>query len=446
MTDRGGASASGDAVDSAAATPGVSTTTASSTTTTTATSTTAATVPAIPASSAASPGAKPLSNGATNSASAITTSGSAAPPSSVTTPNIASGNLAPARPAPSGVDATGAQQGAFQMTTAFLGLMLDPFADGRGSAGADTASLGLAWDREELPPEIAQAYAAVFKAPVAKPVAFEPRWSLWGGAYGGISHTADHAATNTSGLTTYVSGFAAGADDRLSETTTIGFALAGGGTGWSFADGLGGGISNAIQAGVFGETRIGPIDLAASVATAAHWVATNRISFDTLTARFDAQSFGGRLEAGCRAGAWATPYIAVQAQAFVTPAYGELDPSGGGLGLVHAGRTATDTRDEFGSRFARAIALDPTTLLTLHGKLAWAHDWMTMPSLVVAFQAQPGTSFVVHGAAPPIDSALIATGAELRFASGWSLVGKFDGEIALRAQTYAGAGTLRYSW
>jgi hypothetical protein len=42
--------------------------------------------------------------------------------------------------------------------------------------------------------------------------------------------------------------------------------------------------------------------------------------------------------------------------------------------------------------------------------------------------------------------ALASAGAELRFANGWSLAAKFDGEFAGHAQNYAGTGTLRYSW
>jgi hypothetical protein len=37
-------------------------------------------------------------------------------------------------------------------------------------------------------------------------------------------------------------------------------------------------------------------------------------------------------------------------------------------------------------------------------------------------------------------------GAELRFANGISLLAKFDGDFASRSSTYAGTGTIRYSW
>jgi hypothetical protein len=50
------------------------------------------------------------------------------------------------------------------------------------------------------------------------------------------------------------------------------------------------------------------------------------------------------------------------------------------------------------------------------------------------------------GAMQAKDSALASAGAELRLANGVSLLGKFDGELARRSQTYAGTGTLRVSW
>ena len=84
--------------------------------------------------------------------------------------------------------------------------------------------------------------------------------------------------------------------------------------------------------------------------------------------------------------------------------------------------------------------------LVLRGRLAWAHDWVSNPSLGAVFQALPGSSFTVNGAAPPQNSALTTAGAELHLTANWSLIAKFDGEFAATAQTYAGTGTLKYSW
>ena len=76
------------------------------------------------------------------------------------------------------------------MTNQFLGLMLDPFVDGRsGVAGTGGPALGFAPEREALPEDIALAYSAVLKAPPTKPPTFEQRWTAWGGAYGGSNRT-----------------------------------------------------------------------------------------------------------------------------------------------------------------------------------------------------------------------------------------------------------------
>jgi uncharacterized protein with beta-barrel porin domain len=58
----------------------------------------------------------------------------------------------------------------------------------------------------------------------------------------------------------------------------------------------------------------------------------------------------------------------------------------------------------------------------------------------------PGSAFTVNGAPIPHDSALTTAGAKLFLAANWMLLAKFDGEFARGSQTYAGTGTLRYTW
>jgi hypothetical protein len=60
-------------------------------------------------------------------------------------------------------------------------------------------------------------------------------------------------------------------------------------------------------------------------------------------------------------------------------------------------------------------AFNRDAVLTLRGRLAWAHDWVSNPALAAAFQALPGTNFIVNGATPAKDSALVSTGAELQY-------------------------------
>ena len=379
--------------------------------------------------------------------------GGTPPPGFLALFNLTGGNLANALPLLSGEAATGAQQGAFQLMTEFMGLMLDPFVDGRaGIGGAYGQASAFAPDREELPEDIALAYSKVLRTPVYKATPFEQRWSVWGGAYGGYNTTSgDPLVVGSHDLTASTAGVAAGMDYRVAPGTVVGFALAGGGTGWSLGQNLGGGRSDAFQAGVYGTTRSGPAYLAAALAFTEYWMSTDRFAFagDHLTADFNAQSFGGRIEAGYRipVALWGlTPYAAVQAQNFHTPTYSEADVSGGGFGLTYDARNATDTRSELGARFDRQVLINYGAVLAFRAKVAWGHDWVTDPSLVPAFEALPGASFIVNGATPAKNSALTSAGAELRLINGVSVLAKFDGEFATHSQTYAGTGTVRYVW
>jgi autotransporter-associated beta strand protein/probable HAF family extracellular repeat protein len=360
-------------------------------------------------------------------------------------------NLANALSQLSGEAAADGESGAFHMMTNFLGLMLDPSVDGRNGGGGQ--AIGFAPAQEaSFPPDIALAYASVLKAP-PRPATPDQRWSAWGSAFGGSNTTNGDPVTGTSNVTASIYGFAAGMDYRLSSDTMAGFALAGGGTNWGLAQGLGGGRSDAFQVGVYGKTRSGPAYLAAALAFTNNWMTTNRNALgDQLTANFSAQSYGGRLEAGYRYGMpingallGVTPYAALQTQSFHTPSYSETDLTGGGFGLSYNAMNAMDTRSELGARFDDLSMLGAMPL-TLRARVAWAHDWVSNPSLGAVFQALPGASFTVNGATPPPNSALASAGAELHITNNWSLAAKFDGEFAPSSQTYAGTGTIKYVW
>jgi outer membrane autotransporter protein len=349
----------------------------------------------------------------------------------------------------SGEAATGAQTGAFQLMNSFLNLMIDQSLDAGNGNGVGLAS-GFAPERQALPADVALAYASMLKAPPAR--SSQP-WSVWGSAYGGTNHAnGDSIVVGSHDVRTNTWGVAAGLDYRLSPDTKIGFALGGAGTNWGLSDGLGGGKSDAFQAGIYGLTRSGPAYLSGALAYSSYWVSTDRVAVagDQLTANFNAYGIGGRLEGGYRFATPVvgfTPYAALQAQSFHIPSYSETDVTGGGFGLAYNAHTASDTRSELGARLDKQIALDNGAVLALRGRAAWAHDWVTDPSLTAAFLALPGGgAFIVNGATPAHDSALVTAGAEIKLRSGWSVMAKFDGEFASGSQTYIGTGKLRYSW
>jgi autotransporter-associated beta strand protein len=383
-----------------------------------------------------------------NSINAFFNNGGALPPSFVNLLSLTGGNLAGALSQLSGEVATDADKGAFQLMNQFLDLMVDPFVAGRGTSGAP---MGYAQDAS-FPPDVASAYAQALKAPgmpLKAAPASRPGWGAWGASYGGTNQTKGDPVLGSNDVAANDFGVAAGLDYHATPDTVVGFALAGGGTGWNLAQGLGSGRSDAFQGGIYGTAHWGDAYVAADAAFANHWFTTNRTAVgDQLTARFNGQSFGARLEAGYRFGMPAfgvAPYAAVQAQSFRTPTYSETDLNGGGFGLTYNAMNATDTRSELGDRFDLTTTLGMMPLI-LRSRFAWAHDWVSNPALGAVFQALPGASFVVNGAAPPKDSGLASASAELRLAPAWSLTGKFDGEFARGSQTYAGTGIVRYTW
>src|SRR5262245_2943957 len=242
-----------------------------------------------------------------NAINAFFNNGGTLPPAFASIFGLSGVNLGNALTLLSGEAATGGQQAAFQLTNQFLGVMLDPFVDGRNAFGAGgSGTLGFAPEREELPEDIALAYAKVLKAPAPSlpspasggGLGWGQRWSVWRAGYGGGNRTSgDLAVVGSHDFAARTAGGTAGLDYHLSRDSVIGFALAGGGTNWSLAQGLGGGKSDAFQAGIYGATRWGPAYLAATLAFTNHWMSTDRFAFagDHLTARFNAQSYGGRV-------------------------------------------------------------------------------------------------------------------------------------------------------
>jgi outer membrane autotransporter protein len=182
-------------------------------------------------------------------------------------------------------------------------------------------------------------------------------------------------------------------------------------------------------------------------------VTTNRTvtiaGTDQLRAEFNANAFSGRLEGGYRfATPWlgVTPYAAGQFTTFDLPAYAEQVLAGSGaFALSYAAKDVTDSRSEIGVRTDRSFAL-ANAIVTLRGRLAWAHDFNPDRTIAAVFQTLPGASFVVNGAAQAHDSALTTASAEMRWTSRWSMAATFEGEFSDVTQSYAGKGVVRYSW
>lgn len=375
---------------------------------------------------------------------------------------IFNGNVAQNLQQAAGEGASSSQQTTFNAMTQFMGVMTDPNIDGRGApAGAPGVSQYAADDSEALAyaskgkPRTRNerdAYAAIYrKAPIRE--VYDPRWSVWAAGFGGSQTTDGNAALGSNSTTSSIYGTAVGADYRFSPNTVAGFALAGGGTSFSVANAMGSGRSDLFQAGAFIRHNEGPAYILGALAYGWQDVTTNRTvtiaGLDQLRANFNANAWSGRVEGGYRyATPWMglTPYAAGQFTTFDLPAYAEQVITGTNtFAQTYGARTVTATRSELGLRSDRSFLVEDG-ILTLRGRAAWGHDFNTDRTVTAAFQTLPGAAFVVNGAKPASDLALLTGSAEMKWRNGFSVAATFEGEFSNVTTSYAGKGVVRYSW
>jgi autotransporter-associated beta strand protein len=366
-----------------------------------------------------------------------------------------------------GETATGSQQTTINAMNQFMGLLTEPFIAGRGdpvssSSGPppfaeedDAANAYAAKDKPRSKSE-RDAYAAIYrKAPVMADILTQ-RWSVWAAGYGGSQTTDGNAAVGSNTATSRIFGGAVGADYRFSPYTLAGFALAGGGTNFSIANGLGTGRSDLFQAGAYLRHTAGPAYVSAALAYGWQDITTDRTvtiaGIDQLRARFNANAFSGRAEGGYRfvapwvGGFGITPYAAAQFTTFDLPAYAERAIVGANtFALAYGSKSVTDTRSELGIRTDKSWAMQ-NAILTLRSRFAWAHDFNPDRNIAATFQTLPGATFVVNGAAQAHDAALTTASAEVKWISGWSAAATFEGEFSNVTRSYAGKGVMRYQW
>ena len=267
----------------------------------------------------------------------------------------------------SGEPATGAQQTTFDAMNLFMGVLTDPFIDGRG----DSASRAVARRRSRLRHATTQATGAARDAYAMFTKAPPVDRSSSAGACGPPASAARRppTATRRSDRTTRPSriyGTAVGADYRFSPYTMAGFALAGGGTNFSVADG-GTGRSDLFQAGAFIRHTVGPAYLSGALAYGWQDVTTDRTvtvaGIDQLRAAVQRQCLvgprRGRLSL-CHAGRRDRHHALCRGQftTFDLPAYAEQAVVGANtFALAYGAKSVTDTRSELGLRTDKSFAM-----------------------------------------------------------------------------------------
>jgi autotransporter-associated beta strand protein len=364
----------------------------------------------------------------------------------------------------SGELATRTQQTSFEAMNLFLGLLTDPFVAGRGEGAAPLTGASQFAESDEANAYTAngnarskserEAYAAVYRKASIRDT-YDPRWRVWAAGYGGSQVTDGNAVLGSNNARSSIGGVAVGADYRFSPNTLAGFAVSGGGTGFSVVN-SGTGRSDLFQAGAFVRHTNGPAYISAALAYGWQGVTTDRTvtvaGSDLLRANFNANTLSGRAEGGYRfvapwvGGVGITPYAAGQFTTIDLPAYAEQAIAGANtFALTYASKSATDTRSELGVRSDKSYPMQ-NGVFTLRGRAAWAHDFNPDRNIAATFQTLPGASFVVNGAAQARDAALVTGSAEMKWLNGLSLAATFEGEFSNVTRSYAGKGVVRYAW
>lgn len=345
---------------------------------------------------------------------------------------------------PEGLAQAEAAQATFLAMTQFTQTLLDFGIDGRGfgPAGFDAelaaySSLGSDRTHGGIGRE---AYEAIY----GKPSLVAAHWNVWSAGFGG-------SQVSTSGGGSVSRSFAtvAGADYSLSPQTRMGFALAGGGTG--FANNFASGQSDLFQAGAFVRHTVGPAYV--STALAFGWQAiTNEhpvipAGTDQLNTALNATAYAGRVESGYRfAMPWLgiSPYAAAEVTTFHLP--GTAATAAYGTTAAAPGDSiVTDSRAELGLRASTSFVL-ARSVMNLRGRLAWAHDFSAVQSVPTAFQSLPGQSLVPGSTALAPNAALAGLTLELRGMNGWFAAANFDSALSSQVRSYTGKAALRYAW
>jgi hypothetical protein len=345
-------------------------------------------------------------------------------------------------------------QATFLAMTQFTQTLLDPAIDGRGIGRPEfdselSAYADLGNDRTHGGIG-REAYEAMY----GKPSLAAPHWSIWAAGVGGSQTTTDGNGSTARSFATAV-----GADYSFSPQTRMGFALAGGGTG--FANNFSSGRSDLFQAGSFVRHSFGAAYVATALAygwqaiTSDHQVTPEGSS--QLNSAVNANAYSSRIESGYRiATPWVgiTPYAAGQVTMFRLAAYAGQSAYAADQSQPPASSSSfTDGRSELGLRTSTSFVL-AGGLFDLRGRVAWAHDFSATQSMPAVFQAISGQGsgqgsaqgFVIGATALAPNSALTGVALELRGLNGWSASANFDSELSSVVRAYTGKAIVRYAW
>lgn len=272
----------------------------------------------------------------------------------------------------------------------------------------------------------------------------------WGAGFGQSSTLDGNAGTGAASVTSQTTGGAAGVDFRLLPSVMLGFAAGYSNSTFDVDARSTSGHLDGTQAAVYGAGNAGPLYAAGTLAYGHFNNSLNRTAYGSGEgSSFGSNSWVARAEAGYQIAlspANVTPFVGFQASWLANPSFAETSPSGGMAGLSVASQTVNSDKFYVGAQFDTNVSLGGGLVLTPYARVAWEHEFRTVRSMDAAFQALPGSNFIVYGAPGAADLARVDAGATVNLMANLVLYAEFDGAFAGNGSGYAGRGGVRLSW
>jgi uncharacterized protein with beta-barrel porin domain len=274
---------------------------------------------------------------------------------------------------------------------------------------------------------------------------------VWGTAFNGSGLIDGNQSLGSQQFKSNANGFIGGADFHMSTNMILGGAFSIGSASFRLADSFGDGKDNAIQAGVYGFIHYLPKLYGSFTADfGENSITTERVitvsGTDDLAGKVSASIFGMRYETGAEFG-WFIPYLALQDQLVMAPAYSETASSGtDNFALSYLPHTTNVPGTDLGVRQNANIPLDPNWSLDFTDRLAWKYQLDETLDARALYAKVPGSDFTVYGAQPAKSAALVGLGFALLNRSGFGMNAHLQSMIAGNSQTYEEFAGLSFVW
>ncbi len=325
----------------------------------------------------------------------------------------------------------------------FLGTMLDLGLAGRlsiGGAGPGTAAFSSRISKGYDQPE--------------KPALLDhPLFAVWGASFGSAGRTDGSARIGSTGRDVDDAHRAVGADLRIGSSTIAGIAFSGGKARASLSGGLGKVESDVFQAGLYGMTRLGPVNLAAA---GSYGRLDNDVSRavpvlgNSLVSSYASTAWSGRIQASTGlagfGGFTVSPLAALQAVSVRNPAFSERTSFGANAAALNVARGSdTASRSELGAQLDGPMMVGGIPL-TAFVRASWVHYFQRDAQITASLASLPGTSFVTQGARPDANAALIAAGLDAKLNERVMLGIRLDSELSANTKRLGATAQIRVSF